>query len=150
MDITITKLVVSFSVHATENLEKNLELLNYIIPSEILEQTDIVVDELEGGYQNSIDFVSIPFTKSSSINKIISKVSNIIPIEEKEKLSSEFDERFDQKNNMFYIRLDKEDLFCGKATISSSANIIKLAMKLRAFTKDAKFQEFLVAQKILI
>lgn len=150
MDITITKLVISFSVHSTEDLGKNLELLNYLIPNEILEQTDIIVDELEGGYHNPIDFVSIPFTKSSNINKIIKKISNIISREEKGKLSSEFDERFDQKNNMFYIRLDKEDLYHGKASLSSSANIIKLAIKMRAFTKDAKFQEFLVNQNILI
>ena len=149
MDITITKLVVSFSVHATEDLEKNLELLSYLIPSAILEQKDIVVDELEGGYRNPIDFVSIPFTKSSNINKIVNKISNILPTEEKDKLSSEFEERFDQKNSMFYIRLDKEDLCHGKVSLSSSANIIKLAIKMRAFTKDAQFQEFLVNQNIL-
>jgi len=61
----------------------------------------------------------------------------------------EFEERFDKKNSTFYIRLDKEELFHGKVSISSSANIVKLALKLRAFTKDVDFQKFLKEIKII-
>ena len=61
MDITITKLVISFSVHATEDLEKNMQGLSNIIPDGILEQMEVNIDELEGGYQNPIDFVNISF-----------------------------------------------------------------------------------------
>ncbi|MHA2308100.1 MAG: RNA-binding domain-containing protein, partial [Candidatus Heimdallarchaeaceae archaeon] len=70
--------------------------------------------------------------------------------EEKTKLGIEFDERFDQKNNMFYIRLDKEELFHGNVVITSSANIIKLAIKMRAFIKDVNFKKFLIDKNILI
>jgi len=149
MDITITKLVISFSVHATEDLEKNMQGLSNIIPDGILEQMEVNIDELEGGYQNPIDFVNISFTKANTIEKILRNFSSIIPNEEKLKLGIEFDERFDQKNNMFYIRLDKEDLFHGKVSITSSANVVKLAMKMRAFIKDVNFREFLINKNIL-
>ncbi|MHA1953219.1 MAG: RNA-binding domain-containing protein [Candidatus Heimdallarchaeaceae archaeon] len=150
MEITVTKLVISFSVHATEDLEKNMESLSSIFPDGILENTEVNIDELEGGYQNPIEFVSFSFTKASTIEKILRYFSSITPNEEKTKLGIEFDERFDQKNNMFYIRLDKEELFHGNVVITSSANIIKLAIKMRAFIKDVNFKKFLIDKNILI
>ncbi|MHA2308853.1 MAG: RNA-binding domain-containing protein, partial [Candidatus Heimdallarchaeaceae archaeon] len=71
MEITVTKLVISFSVHATEDLEKNMESLSSIFPDGILENTEVNIDELEGGYQNPIEFVSFSFTKASTIEKIL-------------------------------------------------------------------------------
>jgi RNA binding exosome subunit len=150
MEVTITKLVISFSVHATEDLEKNMESLSHLIPEGIFEQMEVNIDELEGGYQNPIDFVSIPFTKANTIEKILRNFTSITPNEEKTKLGIEFDERFDLKNNTFFIRLDKEALFHGKVLVTSSANVIKLSMKMRAFTKGVDFREFLIGKNILI
>ena len=45
MDITITKLEISYSIHATEDFEKNMEALGNLIPIGFLEQTEIAIDE---------------------------------------------------------------------------------------------------------
>ena len=64
-------------------------------------------------------------------------------------LGEEFTKRFDSKNTSFFIRIDKENLSQDSFKITDSANAVKIMIKLRAFTKQAEFEKFLVDKGIL-
>ncbi len=50
MTISIVKIEFSLSVHATEDFDKNMVALANLIPEEIIQESEIVVENLEGGY----------------------------------------------------------------------------------------------------
>ena len=149
MDVTITKLEVSFSVHATEDKGKNIQAVSNLIPSSIIEQAQIIEEKLEGGYRNPIKYIRLVITKANLIDKIMKSLSSKLSQEDKKKLNSEFENRIDMKNKSFFLRLDKEDLANNRIKITSTKNIVKVSLKMRAFTKDVNLKEFLEKTGIL-
>ncbi len=149
MDVTITKLEISFSVHATENKEKNLQAVSNLIPSFIIEQAQIIEEKLEGGYKNPIRYIRLAITKANLIDKVMKSLSSKLSQEDKKKLNLEFESRIDMKKKSFFLRLDKEDLANNKISLASTKNIVKVSLKIRAFTKDVNLKEFLENNGIL-
>lgn len=149
MDITVSKIDISFSVHATENIDKNYELLSKIVVGMKEEQVKVMREDLEGGYGNPITFIHVSFTKNPNIEKVLKLLKERLLESDKELLLSEFPQRFDSKKSSFYIRLDKENLIQDIFKVTNSANVIKITLKLRAFTKQAEFKEFLISKGIL-
>ena len=149
MDVAITKLEVSFSIHATEDREKNLQAISNLIPSSIIEQAQIIEEKLEGGYRNPIKYIRLVITKANLIDKIMKNLSSKLSQEDKKKLNSEFENRIDMKSKSFFLRLDKEDLANNRINITSTKNIVKVSLKMRAFTKDVNLKEFLENKGIL-
>jgi RNA binding exosome subunit len=149
LDVTITKLEVSFSVHATEDKEKNLQAVLNLIPSSIIEQAQIIEEKLEGGYRNPIKYMRLVVTKANLIDKIMKSLSSKLSQEDKKKLNLEFESRIDMKNKSFFLRLDKEDLANNRISLASTKNIVKISLKMRAFTKDVNLKEFLENNGIL-
>ena len=150
MDIIISKISFSFTVHATEELEKNMHALSNLIKGIDIDQSTISRSRLEGGYGNPIDFVEISYTKSNIIKKIMECIISIISEDKKKKLAFEFENRFNRKKSTFFVRFDKNALYNDIIIITDSANIIKLAIKMRAFNKQAEFKNFLIDKRILV
>jgi len=149
LDVAITKLEISFSVHATEDKEKNLQAVANLIPSDIIEHAQIIEEKLIGGYNNPIKYMRLVYTKANLIDEILKNLSSKLSQEDKKKMNLEFENRMDKKNKIFFLRLDKEALAKGRISITSSKNIVKISMKLRAFTKDINLKEFLENKDIL-
>ncbi len=149
MTISLTKIEVSFSIHSTEDFEKNMEAVANLIPEDIIEQTEISVEELEGGYDNPIRYVSIIFKKVKEMDKILEYISTRLSNEQKMRLKDEFDERFHQKGKTFFLRIDKEEIFTNNLLVTSTENVIKIAIKMKSYTKDVDFKDFLRVKGIL-
>ena len=150
MEIIASKLTFSFSVHVTEVMEKNMTALSNLTKG--INQDHVIITEslLEGGYGNPIKFIEASFTKTTTVNKIIKYISSRLSDEDKEYLGSEFENRFDSKRSTFFLRFDKNAIYADKLLITDSSNIIKLAIKLRAFTKQANYKSFLIERGIII
>ena len=149
MDIIATKLTFSFSVHATEDIEKNMEALSNLTKGINQEQATISESVLEGGYGNPITFIEASFTKTNSIEKLLSYLSTKLTEKDKEHLGLEFENRFDSKKNNFFLRFDKNAIYDDKLILTDSANVIKLTIRLRSFTKQAIFKDFLMEKGII-
>ncbi|MHA1481938.1 MAG: RNA-binding domain-containing protein [Candidatus Heimdallarchaeaceae archaeon] len=149
MDIIVSKLTFSFSVHVTEVMEKNMTALSNLTKG--INQDHAITTEslLEGGYGNPIKFIEVSFTKTTTIDKIIKYLASRLSDKDKEYLGSEFENRFDSKRNTFFLRFDKNAIYGDKLLITDSSNIIKLAIKLRAFTKQANYKSFLIERGII-
>jgi RNA binding exosome subunit len=150
MDITISRIEYSFSVHATEDLEKNLEALSNLLPEELIQETEIVVEELLGAYDNPIEYVTITFNKQKLFNKILDHLVGLISDEQKSLLFVEFDERFNQDKKSFHLRIDKQAILSEELSIISGTNIIKIEIKMRSYIKDVDFKQFLINLGLLI
>jgi RNA binding exosome subunit len=148
MDVAITKIEISFSVHGTEDIDKNMDAISNITEDIDLSQVQIVTEKLEGGYKNPIEYIQISFTKHNIINKILKNLSLRLQKEDKVLLETEFEHRFDYKKKTFHIRLDKESLYHNSLKITSTNNVMKLTLKMRAFTKDADFRNILFQKGI--
>ena len=149
MDVAITKLEISFSVHGTEDIDKNMEAISNITEEIDLNHANIVGEKLEGGYRNPIEYIQISFTKQNIIDKILKHLSSKLQKEDKALLETEFQHRFDFKKKTFHIRLDKELLYHNSLQLATSTNVVKLTIKMRAFTKDADFKNILFQKGIL-
>ncbi len=149
MEITVVKVEFSFSVHATEDVEKNIEAVQNIIPLENIEETNIKQEQLEGGYGNPIEFFQIAFTRKREIDNAITNIASKLSEEVKKILAQEFSERFNSDKSTFYIRVKKESAMKNKLQITSSSNAIKIAIKLRSFIKGVDFKEFLINTGVL-
>ena len=149
MDIIASKLTFSFSVHVTETIEKNMSALSNLTKGINQDHATITESTLEGGYGNPIKFIEVAFTKTTAIDKVIKYISSRLSDEDKEFLGSEFENRFDSKRNTFFLRFDKNAIYADKLFITDSSNIIKLAIKLRAFTKQVNYKSFLIERGII-
>ncbi len=150
MDITISKIEYSFSIHATEDFDKNLEALTNLIPEELIQETEVVVEELVGGYDNPIEYVSITFSNKKLINRILAHLVNQFSKEQKQQLFTEFEERFNQDKKSFHIRIDKQAMLSNHLSVSLGTNIIKIEIKLRSYIKNVDFKQFLIDNGLLM
>ncbi|OLS33177.1 MAG: hypothetical protein HeimAB125_01290 [Candidatus Heimdallarchaeota archaeon AB_125] len=149
MDITISKAEYSFSIHATEDFDKNLEALANLIPEELIQETELVVEELVGGYDNPIEYVTITFSKQKLVNKILDHLISQMSAEQKSQLYGEFEERFNQNKKSFHLRIDKQGIYNNELILSSATNVIKIEIRLRSYVKDVNFKQFLVDRGLL-
>ncbi len=150
MDITISKVECSFSVHATENFDKNMEALENLIPDELIEETEIVVEELEGVYENPIEYVVTSFSNKKLVTELLKHIVSKLSKEQKMQLYNEFEERFNQDKKSFHIRIDKQGIYNNQLIISSSTNVIKIEIKLRSYIKDVDYKQFLIDENLLL
>lgn len=149
MSISLTKIEFNFSVHSTENFDKNMEAISNLIPENLIEKTEISVEELEGGYENPIQYVSIIFSKNKEMELVLEHLSAILTTDQRNQLNAEFSERFNFDNKTFFIRIDKEKIFNNVLVLSSADNIIRIAIKMRSYIKNVDFKEFLITKSIL-
>lgn len=149
MSIFLTKIEFTFSIHSTEDFDKNMEATANLIPENLIENTEVSIEELEGGYDNPIEYVTITFSKNKDMELILRHLSSILTTDQKNQLDGEFDERFNFDNKTFFFRIDKEKIFNNIVEIGSSDNIVKIAIKMRAYIKDVDFKAFLKSKHVL-
>jgi len=150
MSVTISRITVTFTIHATEDMNNNLLALYSLIPEKALEECECIEDQLEGGYGNSISFIQYSTRHKKNINLIMKNISKKLSLEEKKNLSLDFKNRFEQGRKTFYIRFDKEKAFQNRFVITNSSNAIKVIIKLNSYSKDSDFKTFLADQNIIV
>jgi RNA binding exosome subunit len=149
MSISFTKIEFNLSVHSTEDFDLNMEAIANLIPEELIEETEITVEELEGGHDNPIQYVTIVFNRKKEIDRVLKTIAERLAEDQKNQLNNEFDERFHFDGKTFFLRIEKEDIFHDRFVLASSENIIKISIKMRAYIKDVDYKEFLQQKGIL-
>lgn len=140
---------MSLSIHATEDREKVLSTLNHFITPEILDESQVIQDTLEGGYGNPIHFIEITVHKKKHVKIIFKNIISKLSDTDKSKLLGEFKERFNEEDTKFFIRINKEQAFLDNIQVSKSQNTIRIEIKLQSYNKDANFKQFLCDEGLL-
>ena len=117
-------------VHATEDERKVLDALFKIIPSEFKDKIKINKQIVKGYYGNPITIIQIVLRNRYAV-ELLRRLGSLLDDVERSVLKASFNLRYDNRSNKFFIRLDKQDLFRGKAVVSDGDDVVHIMISFR-------------------
>jgi len=109
---------VRFCAHATEDLDKVIEAVQNVLPSDHIEDITFQRSNLEGHYGNPITFFDTRIKNKKAVKALVENISANLSSLEKEELGRTIN-RCVEKGSLF-IRLDKQAAFRGKTRFATS------------------------------
>ena len=109
---------VRFCAHATEDLDKVMEAVQNILPSDHIEDISFKRSNLEGHYGNPITFFETRIKDKETVRALVENLSSNLSSLDKEELGRTI-KRYVEKGSL-YIRLDKQAAFQGKIKLVTS------------------------------
>ena len=116
--LSIAYVDIRFFAHATEDLDKVVEAVQNILPSDHVEDITFNRSKLEGHYGNPITIFETRIKDKEMIRTLVENLSANLSSLDKEELDREI-RRCVEKGNL-YIRLDKQAAFQGKIKLVTS------------------------------
>ena len=125
---------VRFCAHATEDLDKVMEAIHNILPSDNIEDILFKRSGLDGHYGNPITFFETRIKDKETIRALVENLSANLSSLDKEELDRTIN-RYVEKGSL-YIRLDKQAALQGKIKLVTSDPIrIRIRFK-KSKTED--------------
>ena len=109
---------VRFCAHATEDLDKVVEAVQNVLPSDPIEDITFNRSNLEGHYGNPITFFEARIKDKETVRALVEKISSNLSSLDKDELGREI-HRCVEKGSL-YIRLDKQAALQGKIKLVTS------------------------------
>jgi RNA binding exosome subunit len=109
---------IRFCVHATEDLDKVMEAVYNILPSDYIEDIVFKRSNIEGHYGNPIIFFDTRIKHKETAGAIVENLSANLSSLDKEELDRTIN-RYVEKGNL-YIRLDKQAALKEKIKFATS------------------------------
>jgi RNA binding exosome subunit len=109
---------VRFCVHATEGLDKVIEAVQNVLPTDLLEEITFTRSNLDGHYGNPIIFFDARIKNKDIVRAVVEKLSANLSALDKEELDRTIN-RCVEKGSLF-IRLDKQAALKGKIKFATS------------------------------
>ena len=131
---------VRFCAHATEDLNKVMDAVQNILPSEYLEDITFNKSILEGHYGNPITFFETRIKDKKTIKALIEQLVATLSVLDKDELDRTM-YRCVEKGSL-YIRLDKQAAFKGKTKLVTSDPI-----RIRIRFRKSKTEDVIVVCK---
>ncbi|MDX1813829.1 MAG: RNA-binding domain-containing protein [Candidatus Bathyarchaeia archaeon] len=131
---------VRFCAHATEDLNKVMDAVQNILPSEYLEDITFNKSILEGHYGNPITFFETRIKDKKTIKALIEQLAANLSILDKEELKRIMCHCIEKGS--LYIRLDKQAAFKGKTKLVTSDPI-----RIRIRFRKSKTEDVIVVCK---
>ncbi len=127
---------IRFCAHATEDLDKVVEAVHNIFPSDKLEDITFNRSNVEGHYGNPITFFETRIKDKETIRALVENLSANLNSLNKTELSREI-HRYVEKGSL-YIRLNKQAALQGKIKLVTSDPI-----RIRIRFKKSKIEDVL-------
>ena len=109
---------IRFCAHATEDLDKVMEAIQNVLPSDRLEDITFNRSNLEGHYGNPITFFETRIKDKETVRALVEKISSNLSSLDKEELDRTIN-RCVEKGSL-YIRLNKQAALQGKIKLVTS------------------------------
>jgi RNA-binding protein len=109
---------VRFCAHATEDLDKVIEAVQNVLPSDHIEDITFDRKNVEGHYGNPIIFFETRIKDKETVKALVEKLSSNLSSLDKNELEQMID-RCVEKGSL-YLRLDKQAAFKGKIKLVTS------------------------------
>ena len=106
---SISYVDVRFVAHATEDINKVIEAVNNVLPSNYLNDVSFNRNVVEGHYGNPISFFETRINDKEIVKALVENIASKLSVLDKEELTKEFNRYVDKGS--FYIRLDKQAAF---------------------------------------
>ncbi|WP_455369784.1 RNA-binding domain-containing protein [[Eubacterium] cellulosolvens] len=114
----VVSIEMSAIAHATESIEAVEKSIRNILPSEIHDSLQFTRRYLKGHHGNPITTLNLNIKAKDETRLILENLFRLMDQTEKDKLILQFENFLDDKENL-YIRLDKQEAFRGKVTLTS-------------------------------
>ncbi len=124
MGFLASKVEIELIIHATESIDKIIDALYRIID---LKDAPVVIEVLQGHYGNPIYRVMIVL-KEELADEFARRLCQSLV--NKDYLKSTIGLRFDSKNSILFLRLDKQELVKGKIAIYDGDDVIRVKMRI--------------------
>lgn len=132
----ISYIDIRFFAHATEDLDKAVEAVQHVLPSDCLSNITFSRRNLRGHYGNPITLFETRIKDKKTIKALIENLSAHLNEFDKETLREEID-RHVEKGSL-YIRLDKQAALQGELKLCAADPI-----RIRVRLKKAKPQDII-------
>ena len=109
---------IRFFAHATEDMDKVVEAVHQVLPSDRIEGIVFDKSNLQGHYGNSITLFEAKLKDKETIRALVENLSSHLSELDKETLSREIPLHVEKGS--LYIRLDKQAAFQGKLKLCTS------------------------------
>ena len=126
--IPIAYIDIRFFAHATEDLDKVIEAVQHVLPSDHMEDIVFKKSNLRGHYGNPITFFEAKIKNKETIRALVENLSSHLSELDKETLSREI--HLHVEKGSLYIRLDKQAALQGKLKLCTS-DPIRLRIRFR-------------------
>jgi len=126
--IPIAYVDIRFFAHATEDMDKVVEAVRHVLPSDHMEDVVFNKSNLRGHYGNPITLFEAKIKNQETIRALVENLSSHLSELDKETLSREI--HLHVEKGSFYIRLDKQAALQGKLKLCTS-DPIRLRMRFR-------------------
>ena len=110
--IPIAYIDIRFFVHATEDVDKVIEAVQHVLPSDHMEDIVFNKNNLRGHYGNPITLFEAKIKNKETIRALVENLSTHLSGLDKETLRREA--HLHVEKGSLYIRLDKQAAFQGK------------------------------------
>jgi len=119
---------IRFFIHATEDLDKVVEAVQRVLPSEYIDDIVFKRDNLLGHYGNPITLFETKIKKRETIRAFVEHLSSSLDKLDKETLRREINLHMEKGN--LYVRLDKQAAFQGELKLCT-ADPIRVRIRFR-------------------
>jgi len=119
---------IRFFVHATEDLDKVIEAVQRVLPSDHIDDIIFKKDNLRGHYGNPITLFETRIKKRETIRAFVEHLSSRLDELDKETLRREIDLHVEKGS--LYVRLDKQAALQGAIKLCT-ADPIRVRIKFR-------------------
>jgi RNA binding exosome subunit len=113
----VVSIELSAIAHATESLEAVEKAIRNILPYEMCD-TKFTRRYLKGHHGNPITTLNLNIVNEHEIKWVLENLFRLMDKAQRDKLILEFENFIDDEQNL-YIRLDKQEAFGGKFTLTS-------------------------------
>ena len=119
---------IRFFAHATEDLDKVVEAVHNVLPSDQLEEISFKRSNLQGHYGNPITLFEAKIKDKETIRALVENLSSHLSALDKEELDREIC-RYVEKGSL-YLRLNKQAALQGKINLVT-ADPIRIRIRFR-------------------
>lgn len=119
---------IRFFAHATEDLEKVVEAVHNVLPSDHVEDVEFKRSKVEGHYGNPITLFEAKIKDKETVRTLVENLSSRLSSLDKEELGREIN-RYVEKGSL-YLRLDKQAALQGKIKFVT-ADPIRIRIRFR-------------------
>ncbi|XRO76285.1 RNA-binding domain-containing protein [Methanocaldococcus sp. 10A] len=145
----LNSIKISAIVHATEDEDKVLEAIEFIIPEDVDEEKiDLEVVETQGYFRNPIKIININ-VEGKEAKKIFKHVIDLIKSDERNLNKLKKDLHLRVEDNKFYIRFDKQRAYLGECRVVDGDDVIRAVFNFKIFTpknKEEKVKEIIIKE----
>lgn len=125
--MTVKSIELRTYVHATEERERVLQALKFILGGEEWRDSELLEERYEGHYGNPVTVLTVRVEDPGRATRILHSIVSRLPRPDALILLDTLEERVDGAGNL-YFRLSKQDAYLGKLALYEADDVVRVTV----------------------